>query len=107
MPVQKIATCCYCGTRAVLTLRGTERHELACAQCGAPLHDLKQLPKAQVVQAPQTKQAFVSIPKPASKPKMKHKPVKAARPAKRRKRGKSFAKKAFEEIFDVLEDIFD
>ena len=45
MPVTKIATCCYCGTRAALVLSGRERHELACSNCGAPLHDLKMLPK--------------------------------------------------------------
>ena len=44
MPARKIATCCYCGTRAVLVLRGKERHELSCSSCGAPLHDLKMLP---------------------------------------------------------------
>ena len=36
----KIATCCYCGTRAALQLRGDVQHELACASCGAPLHNL-------------------------------------------------------------------
>lgn len=41
---RKIATCCYCGTRAVLVLDRV-RHELACAGCGAPLHDLKSLPQ--------------------------------------------------------------
>ncbi len=41
----KIATCCYCGSRAALTL-DEGRHELACASCGAPLRDLKMLPKA-------------------------------------------------------------
>ena len=40
---QKIATCCYCGTRAALVLSGRERHELACSNCGAPLHELKHL----------------------------------------------------------------
>jgi len=39
----KIATCCYCGTRAALVLGGRGRHELACAACGAPLHELKWL----------------------------------------------------------------
>lgn len=39
----KIATCCYCGSRAALTLKGRDRHELACANCGAPLHELKML----------------------------------------------------------------
>jgi len=41
----KIVTCCYCGTRAALVLTGKTRHELACSSCGAPLHDLKMLPK--------------------------------------------------------------
>ena len=40
----KIATCCYCGTRAALVLSGKTRHELACSSCGAPLHELKKLP---------------------------------------------------------------
>ena len=44
MAYEKIATCCYCGTRAALVLRGSKRHELACSSCGAPLHDLKRLP---------------------------------------------------------------
>jgi len=43
MPATKVATCCYCGTRAALVLRGRERHELACSSCGAPLHEMKQL----------------------------------------------------------------
>ncbi|MGB1034398.1 MAG: hypothetical protein ACPGVS_05180 [Primorskyibacter sp.] len=49
MPQTKIATCHYCGTRAALVLTGSERHELSCSNCGAPLHDLKQIkapPKA-------------------------------------------------------------
>ena len=33
----KIATCCYCGTRAALVLTGKHRHELSCSGCGAPL----------------------------------------------------------------------
>ena len=40
-PTNKIATCCYCGTRAALVLTGEVRHELACASCGAPLHDIR------------------------------------------------------------------
>lgn len=39
----KIATCCYCGSRAALDFRGKDRHELACSNCGAPLHELKRL----------------------------------------------------------------
>jgi len=44
MVAQKIATCCYCGTKAALILRGKDSHELSCGSCGAPLHDLKRLP---------------------------------------------------------------
>ena len=42
MPNTKIATCCYCGARAALVLNKAQ-HELSCASCGAPLHDLKML----------------------------------------------------------------
>ncbi|MDJ0822410.1 MAG: hypothetical protein QNJ09_11465 [Paracoccaceae bacterium] len=45
----KIATCCYCGARTALVLRGKERHELSCASCGAPLHDMKMLRADKVV----------------------------------------------------------
>lgn len=44
MVAQKIATCCYCGTKAALVLRGKDSYELNCGSCGAPLHDLKRLP---------------------------------------------------------------
>ena len=40
---QKIATCCYCGSRTVLNLAGRARHELACGRCGAPLRVMKSL----------------------------------------------------------------
>lgn len=43
----KIATCCYCGNRTALTLRGAERQTLSCAACGAPLRDIKWLKKPQ------------------------------------------------------------
>jgi len=44
MVAQKIATCCYCGMKAALVLRGKDSHELSCGSCGAPLYDLKRLP---------------------------------------------------------------
>lgn len=31
----KVATCCYCGTKAALVLRGEKRHELTCSSRGA------------------------------------------------------------------------
>ncbi|MGR3468909.1 MAG: hypothetical protein ACU0CI_13635 [Shimia sp.] len=95
----KVATCCYCGTRAALVLKGEERHELACSNCGAPLHDLKMLPKGRKAE----KGELID-------PRLRHrietanrKPVKK----KKRKKRKTLGKKLFEEAFDILEDIFD
>lgn len=91
----KIATCCYCGTRAALVLRGKTRHELACSSCGAPLHDLKML------RADNRGEPSLVKPSPIRKP-----PKPAFRKHKRRRR-KSFARWALEEAWDVLEDILD
>jgi len=86
----KIATCCYCGTRAALVL-GADRHELMCSSCGAPLHALKQLPRDDRREPAPRVQARPS-------PSLKTKP---------RKKRKKLIKKVFEEAFDILEDIFD
>lgn len=91
----KIATCCYCGTRAALVL-DRARHELTCAQCGAPLHNLKMLPMPE-----QAKKRVQAAPVPQPK---------AAKPAKPRKikRKKGFRfKNLVEEVFDIVEDILD
>lgn len=94
----KIATCCYCGTRAALVLRGKERHELACASCGAPLHDLKRLRADHPTRGGPVKPSRVRrAPAP---PSGRGKP-------RKRKRRKSFARWALEEAFDAIEDIFD
>ncbi len=92
----KIATCCYCGTRAALVLKGTTRHELSCSACGAPLHNMKML-KTERETAPAPKQsrgrpAAYSVHRP-SKPK--------------RKKKKSKAKWLMGEAWDLIEDIFD
>ena len=43
MVAQKIATCCYCGTKAALAC--VEKTAMnCCGSCGAPLHELKRLP---------------------------------------------------------------
>ncbi|APE44056.1 hypothetical protein BOO69_12040 [Sulfitobacter alexandrii] len=101
----KIATCCYCGTRAALTLdRG--RHELSCAQCAAPLHDLKSLPvkekprKTGISHQPGLRR-FPAAPEPQAN--ARRKPAKS-RPRKPRK---SLWRRMAEEAFDVVEDIFD
>lgn len=96
----KVATCCYCGTRAALVLRGTSRHELACSSCGAPLHDLKMLPKRK-----ETKGSKAKPPKP-SKPSKREYYDSYSKPRKTKKK-KSLGRKIFSEIFDVIEDIID
>lgn len=91
----KIATCCYCGTRAALVL-DRARHELTCAQCGAPLHDLKMLP----VEKPVAQKVQVARgPKPqVAKPR---------KPRKVKKRKNFRLKNLVEEVFDIVEDILD
>lgn len=99
----KIATCCHCGSRTVLKI-AKARHELSCANCGAPLRDLKMLPKA---------------PKPA-RPSVSHRSerrrfpeeakvaaYKKTKPRKTKKQRRGWLKNIAEEIFDVVEDIFD
>lgn len=90
----KIATCCYCGTRTALELRGRERHELACAACGAPLRVMKRLradhggKPARPLRPPATPQR-----------KARCKPVK--------RRRKAFWREALDEVADLVEDLFD
>lgn len=94
----KIATCCHCGTRAMLTL-DAGHHTLACRNCGAPLRDLKAMPMA----------------RPASRPAISHQPApklrslpkaKSEKPRRRKKR-KSLWRKVASEAFEFVEDIFD
>ena len=107
----KIATCCYCGTKAALVLKGTDRHELTCASCGAPLHDMKMLKTAATVdhpveRAPQPKTRKRGVtPLPVWE---RDAPVYASdRKKKKRKKKKGLARKVFSEAFDLIEDIFD
>jgi len=96
----KIATCNYCGTRAALVL-DRARHELTCASCGAPLHDMKALPKAKVGQSRATGRP---MPLPRQ-PYEDHRRTGTA--SKPRKRRKGLGRRLFDEIRDVVEDIFD
>ena len=103
MPAVKIGTCQYCGTRAALVLSGESRHELACSTCGAPLHDLKMMPK------PQTEQPR---PTPRARPASSHdramsRPEKKREKYKKPKKKKSLKQRAWGEIWDFVEDIID
>jgi len=99
----KIATCNYCGTRAALVL-DRDRHELACSSCGAPLHDMKALPKAKT--APR-RDAPKSRPMPL--PRQPYDGAAPAPPASRgrKKKRKGIGRRFLEEVWDVVEDIFD
>ncbi|MGC3936494.1 hypothetical protein ACOTTU_01685 [Roseobacter sp. EG26] len=99
----KIATCCYCGTRAALVL-GRNRHELTCSSCGAPLHELKRLPQSHPGKQELVKPSAVRNTelRDTRKKYKKHKSHK-----KYRKRRKGFMQHLMEEAFDVIEDIFD
>ncbi|WP_171210713.1 hypothetical protein [Ruegeria sp. HKCCA5426] len=88
----KIATCCYCGTRAALVLKGKQRHELSCSSCGAPLHDLKMVPKRKL-----------SDSKPVRNAAKTQHPYKS----KKKKRKKGLFSRVLDEAWDVVEDIFD
>ena len=96
---QKIATCCYCGTRAALTLKGVGRHELACSNCGAPLRELKMLRRdARGERELVRRNSGRSETWDMSAKKKRRTP---------KKRRKSLSQRFLEEIFDVAEDIFD
>jgi hypothetical protein len=95
----KIATCCYCGSRTVLSLTGKVRHELACARCGAPLSRMKNLP-AENVAAPARPVELVTEPYRPRKSRPPHKPD---RKPKRRKKPKPLTSR----LLDLAEDVFD
>lgn len=105
----KIATCCYCSARTFLQPTARQGHELACASCGAPIHEMKWL-KAPAAAAPQPKAAK---PRKQAKPTRHAKPKKyaewskPAKPCKRRRKKKSLFSKVLEEAWDIAEDIFD
>jgi len=99
----KIATCCYCGTKAALVLRGKTHHELSCSSCGAPLQAMKMLPSGlDRVTAPA---ATPTRPKP--KKRSKSKPSHWVEKKRKSKKRKGFGQKLWSEFWDEIEDIFD
>ena len=78
------------------------RHELACNSCGAPLRQMKFLPKASqkpaaVTHQPKVRQ-FAAVAKPIKEKRKK--PVKG-------KKRKAWFKDWAEDVFELVEDIFD
>jgi hypothetical protein len=93
----KIATCCYCGSRSVLQLGGTVRHELQCASCGAPIRAMKAL---------KSNPARPAGPRAGTRP-AHGTPPPANRKKKTRKRKRSPLLHLVREVFDEIEDLFD
>ena len=102
MPAVKVGTCNYCGTRAALVLKGDKRHELTCSTCGAPLHDMKLMPRREESAPAQRAQPAPSHDRAMSR---YEKPSKSYQ--KPRKKKKSFKARALSELWDIVEDIFD
>ncbi len=100
----KIATCCYCGTRAALVLNENGRHELACSSCGAPLHDLKML--RQDTPRGIGKPAPVKAKRAKPGPMARGKPVRKNKP-KGRKPRRGLMSKLMDEAWDAIEDLLD
>ena len=76
------------------------RHELACSKCGAPLHDLKMLPR--------DKSGDRELVKASALRQKGSKKTKLPKPTKKKsKRKKSRWGDLFEDAFDIIEDIFD
>lgn len=92
----KIVTCCYCGSRAALVLKGRIRHELACANCGAPLHEMKML------RSDAHGERELVRPSPI---RTTDRNVKSR--SKKKKRGRSLSQRFMAELKDAAEDIFD
>ncbi|MEL6434151.1 MAG: hypothetical protein AAFQ28_10170 [Pseudomonadota bacterium] len=106
---KKIAMCSYCSTRSVLVFdEGV--HELTCSACGAPLKKMKFMPQ-------QAEKEYKKPRKVKSQPDRKYRRSQSDRydcssherwqKSKHKRRGKRFARKVFEEIWDILEDVFD
>ena len=79
-------------------LTGRDRHELACSSCGAPLHDLKMLPRK--------KQGDRELVRPSAVRNPARRTPARPKPKKRKSKLKRFAD-MFEDAFDIIEDILD
>jgi len=101
MHTQKIATCCYCGARTILQLTARSGHELACASCGAPIHEMKPLRTDRGKKADHDDRAGYR------KKKGFHDKHHAYADKNRKKRKRSTLWRVLEEVVDVVEDIID
>ncbi len=113
MPATKIATCCYCGTRAALVLRGEVRHELSCARCGAPLSRMKMLPSepgrvTAPAAAPTRPTSHSSAPRSVDKHMPKRDWPKREKPKRdKRPKRKTLGAMIWRGLAEVADEIFD
>ncbi|MFY0692239.1 MAG: hypothetical protein JXR14_10010 [Paracoccaceae bacterium] len=90
----KIATCCYCGARTMLKPTARDGHELACASCAAPLHEMKWL------KMPDREPPKRTAERPSSYAPRPRKPKRKTHKIRR-------LKDWLEDAWDEIEDIFD
>lgn len=96
----KIATCCFCGSRSVLQLRELAgHHELACANCAAPISDMKPMKVSKDRPSPRRVKPDFEPWHAAYNRKVK--------PRKKRRFLEDFFEDILEDIWDEVEDIFD
>ncbi|MEJ6402651.1 hypothetical protein [Yoonia sp. 2307UL14-13] len=99
----KIATCCYCGNKAALVLRGKSRHELSCSTCGAPLRAMKKLRSDAAPVTENTGKAKSTD----HRKRPEQRPPKRPKKYKKWRKTKDFLREVFEDVWDEIEDIFD
>ena len=106
---RKIATCCYCGTRAILVF-DEGLHELTCRACGAPLHEMKMMPQPSENKSNGRGKALDERRRGrrvAEKPEWHGSTDPRRRKKKSKKRRKPMFGRLLEEVWDVVEDIID
>lgn len=109
MAKAKIATCCYCGARSVVSMRPAKHDALACSACGAPLSRLKPIKAPPAT--PERASAVVTKERLRAAPESDQRDrAKARRKKKRQRKSASPLRKlwkALDDVFDEVEDLFD
>ena len=109
----KIATCGYCGTQTVIVLDKSDRHQLTCTACSAPLSDLQWLkPEKTTESAPERRSSVPSVAAAglaalAALDVVDDDDFRPSKKKKKKKKKEKRKKSSFERIFDAVDDIFD
>lgn len=105
----RIVTCCYCGARSTLPAKLKRKERLVCSGCGAAIERIEAIQPVLERARRSGDRAKPAAPHPAERPG-DHLPK--DRPARRRKgkRRRSMwynIREAFDDIEDLVDDIFD